>query len=43
MRAEQIEALEAMGVHRIVFWAPPAAADVVLPRLKHAAEVAGLT
>ena len=31
-----------MGVQRVVFWTPPAGADVVLPRLKHAAEVAGL-
>jgi hypothetical protein len=42
MRKEQIEALEAIGVSRCVFGMPPQGADAVLPRLKHAAEVAGL-
>jgi alkanesulfonate monooxygenase SsuD/methylene tetrahydromethanopterin reductase-like flavin-dependent oxidoreductase (luciferase family) len=42
MRAETLEGLAAVGVHRIVFFMPPAEADVVLPRLQHAAKVAGL-
>jgi alkanesulfonate monooxygenase SsuD/methylene tetrahydromethanopterin reductase-like flavin-dependent oxidoreductase (luciferase family) len=42
MRNEDVEALEAIGISRCVFIMPPEAADVVLPRLKHAAEVAGL-
>jgi hypothetical protein len=42
MRKENTEALAEAGVSRIVFWAPPAGAEEVLPRLKHAASVAGL-
>jgi probable F420-dependent oxidoreductase len=42
MRAETLEALGAAGVHRVVFFMPPAEADAVLPRLQHAAKVAGL-
>jgi probable F420-dependent oxidoreductase len=42
IRKETIEGLAAAGASRIVFWAPPAPADEVLPRLKHAASVAGL-
>ncbi len=42
MRQETVEQYEAVGVHRVVFFMPPAPANVVLPRLKHAAEVAGL-
>ena len=42
MRKETIEAYEGVGAGRVVFGMPPAPADVVLPRLKHAAEVAGL-
>ena len=42
MREETIEQYEALGVHRAVFFMPPAEADVVLPRLQHAAKVAGL-
>ncbi|HYM14705.1 MAG TPA: LLM class F420-dependent oxidoreductase [Dehalococcoidia bacterium] len=39
-RREQIEALEAIGVSRAVFWLPPADAETVLPRLRQCAEVA---
>jgi hypothetical protein len=39
MRKEQLEQYAAMGVERCVFFMPPAEADVVLPRLKHAADV----
>jgi probable F420-dependent oxidoreductase len=42
IRKETIEGLAAAGASRIVFWAPPAPADEVLPRLKHAASVVGL-
>jgi alkanesulfonate monooxygenase SsuD/methylene tetrahydromethanopterin reductase-like flavin-dependent oxidoreductase (luciferase family) len=42
MRKEQIESLDAIGVSRCVFFMPPEGADTVLPRLKHAAEVAGV-
>ena len=42
MRKEQLEAYKAMGINRAVFFVQPAAADNVLARLKHAAEVAGL-
>ena len=42
IRQETVEEYEAVGAHRVVFFMPPAPADVVLPRLKHAAEVAGL-
>ena len=42
MRKEQLEAYAAIGVERCVFFMPPAAAEVVLPRLKHAASVAKL-
>ena len=42
MRKEIIEAYEGIGVGRSVFFMPPAPADDVLPRLKHAAEVCGL-
>jgi hypothetical protein len=42
MLKEQLEALEAAGVSRCIFFVPPAGADGVLPRLRHAAEVAGL-
>ena len=42
MRKEEIETLEAIGISRCVFIMPPEGADAVLPRLKHAAEVAGL-
>jgi probable F420-dependent oxidoreductase len=40
MRKDQVEALEAIGVSRCVFFMPPEGADAVLPRLRHAAEVA---
>jgi probable F420-dependent oxidoreductase len=40
MRKEQLEAFAAIGVERCVFFMPPAGSDAVLPRLKHAAEVA---
>ena len=43
IRKEIVEQYEAVGVHRAVFFMPPAEADVVLPRLKHAADVAGLS
>jgi hypothetical protein len=39
MRKEQLEQYEAIGIERCVFFMPPAEADVVLPRLKHAAEI----
>ena len=42
MLKEQLEALDAAGASRCIFFVPPAGADVVLPRLRHAAEVAGL-
>jgi probable F420-dependent oxidoreductase len=42
MRKENIEALAEAGVSRVVFFMPPASADEVLPRLKHAASAAGL-
>ena len=42
MRKEIIEAYEGIGVGRGVFFMPPAPSADVLPRLKHAAEVAGL-
>jgi len=42
MREETNEQYEAVGAHRAVFFMPPAEADVVLPRLQHAAKVAGL-
>ncbi len=41
-RAEQIEALEAIGVGRCVFFMPPEGTDTVLPRLRHVAEVCGV-
>jgi probable F420-dependent oxidoreductase len=41
-RKETIEGLAEAGASRIVFWAPPAPAEEVLPRLKHAASVVGL-
>jgi hypothetical protein len=42
MRPEWLEAMAATGVSRIVFFMPPAPAEEVLPRLKHAASVAKL-
>jgi probable F420-dependent oxidoreductase len=42
LREETIEQYEEIGVQRAVFFMPPAEADVVLPRLQHAAKVAGL-
>jgi alkanesulfonate monooxygenase SsuD/methylene tetrahydromethanopterin reductase-like flavin-dependent oxidoreductase (luciferase family) len=42
MRKEHAEALGEAGATRIVFFMPPAQADVVLPRLKHCAELVGL-
>jgi probable F420-dependent oxidoreductase len=42
-RPESIDALSQLSsVHRIVFWAPPADAGTVLPRLKRCAEAARL-
>ena len=42
MKPEWLEAVAEAGVSRTVFFMPPAGADEVLPRLKHAATVAGL-
>jgi len=42
MRPEAVTEYADAGAHRAVFFMPPAPADVVLPRLKHAAQVAGL-